>query len=101
MEQWNDEKKPLNFQKTRKSGLGKSLETIMNKKHQPSSRLDGTFRGKDMTFITNEYGEPIILYLGKRKANGDIAGEKYSRRIKSRENGNIKESHWDNQGRVT
>jgi hypothetical protein len=101
MENWNDERKPLNFEKTRKGGLGKALETILNKTHQPSSRMDGTFRGKDMTFITNENGEPITLFLGKRKPNGDIAGEMFSRRIKKVENGLIKESHWDNQGKVS
>lgn len=100
MKNWENEREPLNFQKTRKSGLGKTLEALMKKTYKPASRVDMTFKGKDLTFITNQNGEPITLFLGKRKENGDISGEMFSRRIKKLENGLIKESHWDNQGKI-
>ncbi len=100
VEKWDDERLPLNFQKTRKGGIGKSLEAYLKKCYTPSSRIEMTFKGKEITFITNTNGEPITLFLGKRKANGDISGEMFSRRIKKIENGLIKESHWDNQGKV-
>lgn len=100
MDKWNDERVSLNREKIRR-GMGKALEAKMDKTYKPSSRIDMEFRGKDVTFYTNENGEPITLYIGRRKENGDIAGEVYSRRIKKRENGAIKESHWDNQGKVT
>lgn len=99
MQKWNDERVSLNIEKIRR-GMGKSLEAKMNKLYKPSSRVDMKFKGNDVTFYTNENGEPITLYIGKRKDDGDITGEVYSRRIKKRENGIITESHWDNQGKV-
>jgi hypothetical protein len=100
MEKWNDEKVDLNKEKFRRGGIGRPLEKMMNKKYNPSCRIDGKVGQNDITFFTNENGDPISLNVGKRKDNGNISGMKYSRRIKKVENGKIVESHWDNQGKV-
>lgn len=100
MDDWENEREPKNFEKIKKSGFGKTLEALMKKNYTPSTRVDMSFKGKELTILTNENGDPITLFIGKRRPNGDIAGDMYSRRIKKIENGQIKESHWDNQGKV-
>ena len=100
MKEWDDERQPLNNEKIRK-GLSTELLKKLDKIYKPSSSVDMVFKGNDLTFLTNELGEPIVLYIGKRKEDGDIVGEQYSRRIKRNEEGIIAQSHWDNQGKVT
>ena len=92
--------KTAQFEKIRK-GLSKTLEAKLNKKYPPSSKIDDQFKGNDITFYTNEFGEPFNLFIGKRNDKGNIVGEFYSRRVKKREGEKIIQSHWDNQGKVT
>jgi hypothetical protein len=82
--------------------IGSTLEKKLNKVYAPSSRIDEVFHGHDITMITNENGEPIHLFIGKRNDDGSIRGEHYARRIQ-REPGSerIVKSHWDNKGKVT
>ena len=99
MSKWYDERQPLNKEKFTRN-MGKSLLAKLNKIYKPDSAIDMRFRGNDMTFLTNEFGEPITLFIGKRTEDGSISGERYSRRIKQRVDGKITESHWDNKGKI-
>jgi hypothetical protein len=100
MNKWENEREPLNKQKIVKS-LSKALMDKLNKRYGIHSRIDDVFKGNDITFFTNEFGEPVTLYIGKRMEGGYIKGECYFRRIKKREGDMIKESHWDRQGKVS
>ena len=82
--------------------LNKKIEEKLNKRFAPDSRLDDTYQGMDLTFITNEYGEPVTLFIGKRRPDGAISGERYVRTIKREPNSDqINSSHWDLKGKVT
>jgi hypothetical protein len=82
--------------------INDKLEKKLSKLYQPSSRIDEVFLGNDITIISNERGEAIHLFIGKRNEDGSIKGEHYARRIQ-REAGSdrIIKSHWDNKGKVT
>lgn len=99
MEDWENERKSLNKEKIRK-GIGKDLEAKLSKKYSPSSRVDAMFRGNDITFFTNEFGEPVSLFIGERREDGNIIGDCYARKIKEREGEKIIKSHWDNKGKI-
>ncbi|QIX61598.1 hypothetical protein FY528_06745 [Hymenobacter lutimineralis] len=81
--------------------LHRLLDQKLSKLYEPSSRIDDVFKGYDITFITNEHGEPVTLFFGKRRPDGAIAGERYTRTIK-REPGSlvVKSSHWDLRGKI-
>ncbi|MBG8556343.1 hypothetical protein [Hymenobacter guriensis] len=81
--------------------LHRLLDQKLSKIYEPSSRVDDVFKGYDITFITNEHGEPVTLFFGKRRPDGAIAGERYTRTIK-REPGSlvVKSSHWDLRGKI-
>lgn len=82
--------------------LNPKLEKLLSKTYTPQERHDSKFLGKDISYMTNELGEPVTLYIGKRRADGDIAGERYVRRI-TRKSGTeeILKSHWELKGKVT
>ena len=68
---------------------------------EPKTSIDDVFKGYDITFVTNEHGEPITLFFGKRRPDGIIAGERYARTIKRRPGSpEVKSSHWDLRGKT-
>ena len=82
--------------------LNSTLEKRLSKKYTPSTTLEDTYNGKDITIVTNENGDAITLFIGKRNPDGSIAGERYTRRIQyAPDNTSIVKSHWDLKGKVT
>ncbi len=81
--------------------LHPELDKKLSKIYEPRNTIDDVFKGYDITFKTNENGEPILLFFGKRRPDGLIAGERFTRTIK-RQPGSleVKSSHWDNQGKI-
>jgi hypothetical protein len=91
-----------NVEKIKRSGIGFDLNKKLSKIYPPSQRIDDVFRGNDITFITNENGEPVTLYIGERMEDGSIKGEQFVRKIvRSADGQKIEKSHWDNKGKVT
>ena len=91
-----------NIEKMKRSGLGYDLIKKLEKTYPPSQRIDDVFRGNDITFITNENGEPTTLYIGERTETGEIKGDLFVRKIvRSQDGSKIEKSHWDNKGKVT
>lgn len=81
--------------------LNPKLENKLNKLYAPSSRINDSYSGKDLTFITNEFGEPVTLFIGTRREDGAIVGERYVRKIVRKPNSQeILKSHWDLKGKV-
>ncbi|MCC9167090.1 hypothetical protein [Pontibacter harenae] len=82
--------------------LQAKLETKLSKTYPPKATIDDTYSGKDITFVTNEHGEPITLFIGKRQQDGAILGERYVRRIVRKPDSNdILKSHWELKGKVS
>jgi len=81
--------------------LHAQLDAKLQKLYEPSTSHDDVFRGHDITFVTNAAGEPVTLFIGRRKPNGNIAGERYVRTIKRGPDGSVLSSHWDLKGRTT
>jgi len=80
--------------------LSISLIKKLEKSFPPKTKVEEKFRGIELTIITNDLGESVTLFIGQRKANGDIKGEHYVRKIVKDKGGNIIKSHWDNKGKV-
>lgn len=81
--------------------LHPELDKKLSKVFEPKTTFNDVFKGYDITFVTNENGEPVLLFFGKRRPDGLIAGERYTRTLK-RQPGTleVKSSHWDNQGKI-
>jgi len=82
--------------------LNPKLLKVLDKKYEPQERYDQKLLGKDLTFITNEHGEPVTLFIGQRREDGSINGERYVRRIvRASDSLEIQKSHWENKGKVS
>jgi hypothetical protein len=81
--------------------LGPKLQAKLSKQYQPSRRYDEVFKDNDITYITDEAGNPITLYIGERQEDGSIKGELYVRHFKRDSATGRTTSHWDNKGKVT
>ena len=81
--------------------LHPELDKKLSKLYEPKTTIDDVFKGYDITFVTNEHGEPVLLFFGKRRPDGLIADERYTRTIKRQPDSlAVKSSHWDNQGKI-
>ena len=80
--------------------LGKAIIKLMEKKYEPSSLVEQHFKGYDLAFKTDEEGNPILLFLGKKTADGTIKGQRYARRLLKDKDGKVLKDHWDNKGSV-
>lgn len=80
--------------------LGPPIQKILQKRYQPSSLIEKTFGNYDLSFKTDEEGIPILLFLGKRQADGTIKGDRFARRLLKKD-GQIIKDHWDHKGKAT
>jgi len=81
--------------------LNEDLVKILSKIYEPSAMIENQFRGKDTLFKTDEQGNPILLFIGKRTESGSIKGERYARTLKYDREGKVIKDHWELKGKVT
>jgi hypothetical protein len=80
--------------------LGPALIKILSKTYEPSTLIERKFRGYDIAFKTDESGNPILLFIGKKTEAGTIRGERYARRLVKDNEGNVIKDHWDDKGKA-
>lgn len=78
--------------------LGEAILKIVSKKYPASSFIEHRFQRYDLGFKTDEDGNAIVLFMGKRDEAGTIRGRRYARRLVRDSNGNIVKDHWDDKG---
>jgi hypothetical protein len=81
--------------------LGEEVLKVLNKVYEPSSFIETKFKRYDMAFKTDEAGRPILLFMGHKDEQGKIQGERFARRLKFGNNGEILKDHWDNKGKAS
>jgi hypothetical protein len=81
--------------------LSYHLQLKLTKRYEPSSMVSMKYKGNDLTFKTDEEGNPIVLFIGKELPNGKIRGERYARRLKRDEKGNVIKDHWELKGKAS
>jgi hypothetical protein len=68
---------------------------ILNKVYEPSSMVESTFGRYDLSFKT------ILLFIGQKDEKGYIKGERYARRLKISDDGQVIKDHWEHKGKAT
>ncbi|HLS96023.1 hypothetical protein BC792_10580 [Sphingobacterium allocomposti] len=72
---------------------------IVNKIYEPSTMVERKFGRYDLAFKTDSEGRPILLFIGKKNEQGQIVGDRYSRRLKTDDKGNPIKDHWERKGK--
>jgi len=80
--------------------LSQALLLKLSKRYALSSMVDMKFRGKDLSFKTDEQGNPVVLFIGKALPDGSIKGERYARRLLRNAEGLLIKDHWDLKGKA-
>jgi hypothetical protein len=80
--------------------LSDDLQRRLRKKFEPSSMISMRYKGNDLAIKTDEEGNAILLFIGERKSEDKIKGERYSRRLKIDNEGKVIKDHWELKGRA-
>jgi len=81
--------------------LGEPILKILNKSYPPLEMVEIKFKRYDLRFKTNEGGLPVLLFIGQKDEHGVIKGERFARRLKIQEDGQVLKDHWDHKGKST
>lgn len=81
--------------------LGEQLEKILAKIYEPVSLVEMHYRGKDIAFKTDDDGNPVLLFIGRKNEEGRIKGERYVRTIKKDRNNVVIKDHWELKGKAS
>ena len=81
--------------------LKEPILKILNKQYEPDAIIETTFKRYALSFKTDEAGRPVLLFMGQRDENGQIKGERYARRLKIGEDGEVIKDHWEHKGKAT
>ncbi len=80
--------------------IGNKLLKKLQKTYTPSTLIDFTFERYDAAMKTDEAGQPVLLFIGKRDENGKIRGHRFVRTLIRGEGNEVIKDHWDNHGKV-
>ncbi len=81
--------------------LSDDLQKKLSKIYEPSTMVDLTYKGYDISFKTDEEGNAVQLFIGKRTEKGTIKGERYARTLKKDREGKIFKDHWELKGKAS
>ena len=81
--------------------LSEDLQKKLSKAYEPSSMVEMKYKGYDLSIKTDNEGNAILLFMGKRTEQGTIKGERYARTLKTDREGKILKDHWELKGKAT
>jgi hypothetical protein len=81
--------------------LSEHLESKLKKRYEPSAMVSMKYKGNDLSFKTDDEGNAILLFIGKKSDAGTIKGERYARRLKKDDQGQVIKDHWELKGKAT
>ena len=81
--------------------LSEDLQKKLTKKFEASSMVEMKYKVDDLSFKTDEEGNAILLFIGKKTAQGTVKGERYARTLKRDREGKIFKDHWELKGKAT
>ncbi len=59
------------------------------------------YKGLDLSIKTDEHGNAILLFIGKRTEQGTVKGERYVRTLLFDTQGVKIKDHWELKGKAT
>jgi len=81
--------------------LSEDLQKKLSKKFEPSAMIEMKYKGYDLAFKTDEDGNAILLFMGRKSEEGSIKGERYARTLKKDQQGKIFKDHWELKGKAS
>ena len=80
--------------------LGPEILKVLHKPYAPEQFIHERCGRYDLAFRTDALGRPVLLFMGKADADGNIKGERFARRLITDETVKVIKDHWDNKGKA-
>jgi hypothetical protein len=80
--------------------LNYDLQQKLKKRYTPDIFVEMKYKGLDLMFKTDDEGNPMVLFIGRRTGENKIKGERYVRTLKKDTQGNVIKDHWDLKGKA-
>jgi hypothetical protein len=80
--------------------IGEKLLKVLGKIYPAGQMINQKFERYDVSFKTDQEGNPVLLFIGKADANGRINGERFTRVLIKDKSGQIIKDHWDAKGKT-
>lgn len=77
------------------------LIKILNKKYDPNSIIELSYKRYDLSLKTDSNGYGILLFMGKRNQQGIVKGNRFGRTLKFKDDGTVLKDHWELKGKAT
>lgn len=81
--------------------IGDDLQKKLRKLFEPSTMVEMKYKGYDLSFKTDDEGNAIQLFMGKKTEKGTIQGERYARTLKKDKDGIVLKDHWELKGKAS
>ena len=81
--------------------LGPDLKKKLDQPFPPSTMIDLQHKGLDLSIKTDENGNAILVFIGKRDEDGSVKGERYVRTLLFNTHGVKIKDHWELKGKAT
>lgn len=79
--------------------MSEHLQRTLGKTFEPSSMISMKYKGNDLAFKTDAEGNAVLLFIGRKTADGKIKGERFSRTLKKDPQGTVIKDHWERKGK--
>jgi hypothetical protein len=80
--------------------LNDDLLKLLSKTYEKSALINSSYKRNDISFKTDAEGNPVLFFIGKRREDGTIKGERYGRTLKHDKNGQVIKDHWELKGKA-
>lgn len=80
--------------------LGKDIFKVLEKTYEPDTVIERKMGRYDLAFKTDDFGRPVLLFVGLADEHGKIKGERFARRLLTDASGKVIKDHWDNKGKT-
>lgn len=81
--------------------LSEDLQKKLGKTYESSAMVETKYKGYYLPFKTDDEGNAILLFIGKKTEQGTIKGERYARTLKKDSEGKIFKDHREQKGKAT
>jgi hypothetical protein len=81
--------------------LQEPIRKILNKKYEPSSLIVTRCERYDIAIKTDRDGDPMVLLMGQKDDQGQVKGERFTRRLKQTLDGHIIKDRWEHKGQTS
>ena len=81
--------------------LSEDLIKKLGKKFAQEGMKEMRYKGNDVAFKVDGDGNAVLVFVGKKNAEGTIMGERFVRTLIHDKEGKVIKDHWESKGKAS